>query len=274
MNKALQTRSPIRIARLKLNEQFKDDDSIFLTCNGNLKTMLNHAQILLVESPIGFVELLQNNPSHRERISSIFAEYGIYSALMHHLIHPANDMWFRLIDSYHTHYTNDHDRPARLAMNFGSSEERQQNHILKHQMKCALERYPTSKKARGRVIFNAPSSPSNNPRNWTASVLQLPLFHKQVTSADDHIKKGDIGDWRRLMTDMWMTSWTSAYVMVEETQAALAAHYYRYKESLISEEPGPAGECQFRVIPPGQLARNPRVPQILSRISTSLAIKV
>jgi xyloglucan fucosyltransferase len=258
MRDALKIRSPIRIARLKLKEGFQDDDSIFLTCNGNIKNMLGHAQMVLVESPVGFIELIAANPSHRARLAHLFQGQSIYSSLMHNLLHPSNDMWFRIIDAYHVHYTNDYDRPARLAVYLNGGDSPIATLALKHKLQCALAKMPVvDKLSRGRVLYYAPSSPTNNPKIWAQRIFSLPDGHKIVTATDENAKKGYLGDWRRLLTDIWMSSWTNLYVTSEPSQASLAALYYRGKEGLLVEEAGPEGECIFTELPPTYLQTVP-----------------
>lgn len=265
---ALQTRSPIRIARLKLRgggetdqrsawEQPEDetDESIFLTCNGNVKSMLTHVQILLVESPVGFAELLASNPSHRARLEALFQGSSIYSTLMHHLLHPANDMWFRIIDTYHLHYTNDYDRPARLAVSLPPPTDELGGLRLKHQMRCALSQMPPIPFSQGRIIYYGPSSPSDNPKVWAYRMMKLPMGHRLITATDENAQPGYLDDWRRLLLDLWMGSWTQHLVFARPTSSALAMHYYRAKESLLlGEIEGDAeGECAFTPIPPSYL---------------------
>lgn len=268
MKEALKTRSPIRITRLRLNNNFQDDDSIFLTCNGNIKNMISHSQILLVESPIGFVELILANPSHKNRLGELFQGTSIYTQLFHNLIHPANDMWFRIIDAYHVHFTNDYDRPQRLAVYMETVNEQDPIYSavnLRHKMQCAAAKLTTASDvpfSRGRIIYYSPSNPSNNPKIWARRIFQLPNNHKIVTATDENSKKGYLGDMRRLMTDLWMISWTSIYVFREGTQAAIAAHYYRAKDSWVigGEDDGgqeEGGKCLFKLVKPTFLSSLP-----------------
>lgn len=252
LREALQTRSPLRIARLKLNSQFtQDDESVFLSCNGNVKTMLAHVQILLVESPVGFAELLAGNPSHRNRLQQLFEDQPIYPLLMQTLLHPANDMWFRIIDAYHVHYTNDYDRPSRLAVHLQPPTSEEEGTLaLKHRVHCALSKVPDVQFSRGRVVYYAPSSPHNNPRFWAPRVLKLPPKHHLVTATDENSRKGYLADWRRLFTDIWMASWTQELVVGDaESQTARVMHYYRGKSSWVVGDAGPEGECLFEELP-------------------------
>lgn len=250
---ALQTRAPLRIVRLQLPSQFtQDDESIFLSCNGNVKTMLSHAQILLVESPVGFAELLIGNPSHYNRLQQLFEDQAIYPLLMQTLLHPANDMWFRIIDAYHVHYTNDYDRPSRLAVHLEPPASEEGTLALKHRLHCALGKVPDIQFSRGRVIYYSPSSPSNNPKFWAPRILKLPPKHHLVTATDENAKKGYLADWRRLLTDIWMASWTLELAIGNmESQTARAMHYYRGKSSWLVSDAGPEGECLFEEIPSG-----------------------
>ncbi|PJF17117.1 hypothetical protein PSACC_03068 [Paramicrosporidium saccamoebae] len=246
MRNALQTRTLLRVTRLKLKDGFQDDDSIFLTCNGNLKTMIAHSQILLVESPVGFVELLAANPSHRNRLNHLFQDRPIYTLLMHHLLHPSNDMWFRIIDTYHVHYTNDVERPSRLGVHLPVvGTDAVESFKLRHKMQCALRKHIDLPTTQGRIIYYSPSGPTNDPRLWAKRQLSIPMGYKLVTSTAENSKKGYLGDWRRLLTDIWMGSWTHVFVIGEMTQAALATHYYRAKESWVLEQQAEGEDCNY-----------------------------
>lgn len=257
MKDALQTRSPLRIARLKLKEEFVDDDSIFVTCNGNIKTMLSHVQMVLVESPVGFVELIASNPSHRNRISTLFQDLAIYPLLMHHLLHPANDMWFRIIDAYHAHFTNHQDRPARLGIYMPLASDSKDNKVsleVKRKVQCAIRKLPDQPLASGKIMYYSPSSPTNNPKLWAKRAWNIPANYEIVTAVEETSKKGYLGDWRRLLTDIWMGSWTNVYTISVLDQASLATHYYRAKESWVIGQVFAEGECKWSTIHPFYLS--------------------
>lgn len=263
---ALQRRGPLRIVRLHLREGFHDDDSMHVTCQGHLKDLLSHVQILLVDSPGGFIELLQHNPSHRDRLATMFEGDSPYGPLMGHLFHPSNDMWSRLIDSYHTHYTNDSERPARLAINFsprreesnvtakdGSSND--QLSLLRRKLQCALAAGltdpPTTSttaaaagpkelviyyaSAGGPLNDSSAAGPLGHLLDDDHSLSSFPSSPSQlriVTSTDGGVGQGLVAEWRRLLTDIWMSSWSNTYI-VDSTlsSAALVAHYYRRRAS-------------------------------------------
>lgn len=251
---AMEVRRPVRIARLRLKPGFQEDDSIYLTCNGNLKGKLGHIQILLVESPIGFVELLLRNPSHRERLlqwmgttstsPTVGGETALYPALLHQLVHPANDLWFRLVQTYHRHFTSsNYDRYTRLAIQ-GIEKKQIKGDELKspliEQLRCATQQISRERTTRNLFLYYAPMRRSSSlmqlkkARNVLTKSLDIYSTIRLATSAEELFKAGELGDWRRLFTDIWMISWSTTFIMMEGTsQAALLAHYYRNKDSLL-----------------------------------------
>jgi hypothetical protein len=83
---------------------------------------------------------------------------------------------------------------------------------------------------------------------WAKRQLNIPMGYKLVTSTAENAKKGYLGDWRRFLTDVWMGSWTHVFVIGEMSQAALATHYYRAKESWALEPQTEGEECNYTSI--------------------------
>jgi len=194
---ALRRRGPVRLARIK-----SPADDNFLSCHGNLKTLLEHVQVLLVESPGPFAELLLANPSHKNRIQELFPGQQVYTILLQQLLRPSNVLWLRIINWYSNRATAEGYSLGIYSKTLSDDQFREalmgRNPLKSKDMVYSLKKTLTN--------FRTESYPGWN---------EHPLYLKE---------------WNRYLFDLHVLS-RARSLYLEDSLDALAVHYYRGRNS-------------------------------------------
>lgn len=217
---AVKQRQPMRSAKLHLQRGNAMDDKHLLTCHGTLKNVFGHIQWLVVQADYSFIETIAANRAHQNQIMQLFAKESemadtVYAVLHRFLLHPSNFVWEKITSQYHVYFSDQDPKPLRIAMhptNLGG----QQKHTEALSKVIAFHDHwvPGLRKTSVYAV------PFEYGTSWMdqSSVQQedyhiLEAIYLGTSSSIYKNPSPFINNWRKFLTDIWMTSWSQHYII-------------------------------------------------------------
>lgn len=216
---AFKARQPLRVASLEVRRGRTGDEKHLLSCHGSLKDLLGHLQWLVVRADMPWAEYLFANPSHAAKLKGLFGE-GMepYRILLQQLIHPSNLVWERITAMYHSYYTDEYDKPYRIATYLEPAAVASSGFTPFRQ---SLEERagPVLGTFGSRVsLYFSPSNSTYDPERWAAR--HFPNEQTHLLGAAAIMWPGQDGwivGWRRALIDLWMISWSHDYLFTSSS---------------------------------------------------------
>lgn len=229
---AVRQRQPVRSALLKLERGNIQDDKHLLSCHGTMKAVFGHIQWLVVQADYSFIETLQSNKQHQHQLSELFTNpHSVFSQLNRYLIHPSNFLWEKITSQYHVHFSDVEPKPLRIVIHPASLTE-PEKHI--DAIRTIMGMFQHAESSAFVSVYVIPSE-------YGSECLESTSYWKSHVPIRETISLGSsnsigpglspfVGQWRKMLTDMWMTGFAHHYLIPERIpESAVPGILYRAK---------------------------------------------